>query len=408
MMKQLLFVDDEPNLLDGLKRSFRLMRHEWTMTFATSGAQALKILEQAPFDVIVSDMRMPEMDGAQLLTEVQQRYPQIVRIVLSGQSDQEMIYQSIAATHQYLAKPCDSEVLKAVVLRACALRDLLGNDSLRRLVTGMHQIPSQPTLYAEINREAESKTSSLKAIGAIISKDLGMTAKILQLVNSAYFGFFGKASTPEHAVNLLGLDTVRALVLTVHAFSQFSSTQGSHFNIGHLWEASMEAGAIARAIAKAERASTLLIDQAYTAGLLHDAGILVLAANVMKQYDAMAKTAHDQGIPLWEVERQELGVTHADVGAYLLGLWGLGDPIVEAVAFHHRPSDCVGNTFSPLTAVHVANVLQEELACQATGRAPSQIDLVYLDTLHLTDRLPHWREIASTVRQGEEKERAHG
>jgi HD-like signal output (HDOD) protein len=319
-----------------------------------------------------------------------------------------MIYQSISATHQYLAKPCESELLKAAVMRACALREILGNDSLRRLVTGMQQIPSQPTLYAEIRREAESKTASLGTIGAIISKDMGMTAKILQLVNSAYFGLHSTVSTAEQAVNLLGLDTVQALVLTVHVFSQFASTRGSLFNMDRLWEASTETGALARAIAKAEQAPALVIDQAYTAGLLHDVGILVFAANVLKRYDAMLKTAHDQGIPVWEVERQEFGATHEDVGAYLLGLWGLGDPIVEAVAFHHHPSDCVGNTFSPLTAVHVANVLQQELSQQATGDVPFQIDSTYLDTLHMTDRLPHWREVAGTVQRAAEKEKANG
>ena len=407
-MTRMLFVDDESKLLDGLKRALRPMRHEWDMTFVTSGAEALKTLEQAPFDVIVSDMRMPGMDGAQLLNEVKQRYPQVVRIVLSGQSNQELIYQSIAATHQYLAKPCETEVLKTTVMRACALRELLGNDSLRRLVTGMQQIPSQPTLYAEIRREAESKTASLGTIGAIISKDMGMTAKILQLVNSAYFGLHGTASTAEQAVNLLGLDTVQALVLTVHVFSQFASSRGSLFNMGRLWEASTETGSLARAIAKAEQAPALVIDQAYTAGLLHDAGILVFAANARERYNAVLSAAHDKNLPLWEVERQEFGATHADVGAYLLGLWGLGDPIVEAVAFHHHPSDCVGNTFSPLTAVHVANVLQQELSQQATGDVPSQIDSTYLDRLHMTDRLPHWREVAGTIQRAVEKERAHG
>ncbi len=407
-MKQLLFVDDESKLLDGLKRSLRPMRHEWNMTFVSSGAEALKALEQAPFDVVVSDMRMPGMDGAQLLNEVQQRYPQIVRIVLSGHSDQEMIYQSIAATHQYLSKPCESELLRAAVMRACALRELLGSDSLRRLVTGMKQIPSQPTLYAEIRREAESKAASIRTIGAIISKDMGMTAKILQLVNSAYFGSRGIVSTAEQAVNLLGLDTIQALVLTVHVFSQFASTHGSRFNMDRLWEASTETGSLARAIAQAEQAPALVIDQAYTAGLLHDVGMLVFAANALKRYDATLKTAHDQGIQVWEMERQEFGATHADVGAYLLGLWGLGDPIVEAVAFHHRPAECVGATFSPLTAVHVANVLQQELSQQATGDSPSQIDSIYLDTLHMTDRLPHWREVVGTVQRAAEKERAHG
>lgn len=407
-MKQVLFVDDEPKLLDGLKRSLRSMRDEWNMTFVTSGAEALQALAQAPFDVIISDMRMPVMDGAQLLNEVRQRYPQVVRIVLSGHSDKELIYQSIAATHQFLDKPCDSALLKATVLRACALQELLGNDVLRQLVTGMGQIPSQPTLYAEIRKEAESKTASMGTIGAIISKDMGMTAKILQLVNSSYFGLRGTVSTAEQAVNLLGLDTVLALVLTVQVFSQFSAVHGSSFNIDRLWEASTETGALARAIAKAEQAPALMIEQAYTAGLLHDAGSLVFAANVLEQYEAILKTSHDKGIQVWEEERLSLGASHADVGAYLLGLWGLSDSIVEAVAFHHRPSDCAGSGFSPLTAVHVANVLQEELSRQPTGAIPSQIDSTYLDKLHLTNRLPQWREAAGMVQRAVEKERAHG
>lgn len=407
-MKHLLFVDDESKLLDGLKRALRPMRHEWNMTFVTSGAEALTALAQAPFDVIISDMRMPGMDGPQLLKEVQQRYPQVVRIVLSGQSDQELIYRSICSTHLYLAKPCESEQLKAAVLRACALRELLGNDSLRRLVTGMQQLPSQPTLYAEIRREAESKTASLKTISTIISKDMGMTAKIMQLVNSAYFGLRGTVSTAEQAVNLLGLDTVQALVLTVHIFSQCAAPHGSRFNMSHLWEASTKTGALARAIAKAEHAPALTTDQAYTGGLLHDVGVLVLVANALKRYEALLETADEKGIPLWEVEYQEWGATHAEIGAYLLGLWGLGDPIVEAVAFHHHPSDCLGNTFSPLTAVHVANILQQELSHQATGGVQSQIDFTYLDRLQMTDRLPHWREVASTVQRETEKERAHG
>ncbi|MEO8341567.1 MAG: response regulator, partial [Nitrospirota bacterium] len=381
------------------------MRDEWNMTFVISGAEALKALEQTPFDVIISDMRMPEMDGAQLLDEVQRRWPQVIRIVLSGHSDSTLIFQSIATTHHYLAKPCESERLKATVLRACALRELLQNESLRELVTGMTQLPSQPTLYNEVKREAESKTASIGVIGAIISKDMGMTVRILQLVNSAYFGLRVTVSTAEQAVNLLGLDTVQALILTVHVFSQFASTHGSRFNMDRLCEASMETGALARAIAKAEQAPALVIDQAYTAGLLHDVGMLVLTTNILSRYDALLTTAQVKGLPLWEVEHQELGVTHADVGAYLLGLWGLSDPIVEAVAFHHHPSDCVANTFSPLTAVHVANVLQQELSLQEAGCVPSQIDLTYLDSLHLTDRLPHWREVAGTMTRTAEKEK---
>lgn len=206
---------------------------------------------------------------------------------------------------------------------------------------------------------------------------------------------------------MLGLDTIQALVLTVQVFSQFSPAGRSLPSMDRLWAESLETGSLARAIAKAEEAPALVTDQAYTAGLLHDAGILVFAVNVRERYNATLSASHDKGLPLWEAERQEFGTTHAEVGAHLLGLWGLGDPIVEAVAFHHRPAECLGETFSPLTAVHVANALQQEQSRQAAGNVPTQIDSIYLDTLHMTDRLPHWREVASTVQRAVEKESAH-
>lgn len=395
-MKHILFVDDEPRLLDGLKRMLHPMRQEWNMTFMSSGEEALRTMEQAPFDVVVSDMRMPGMDGAQLLNEVQRRYPRSVRIVLSGQSDQEMIFQSIGATHQFLSKPCQTEQLKKTIQRACALRDLLASESLRSLVTGMQTIPSLPTLYMEINREAESETSSMKTIGTIIAQDMGMTAKILQLVNSAFFGLSRTLSSPEEAVSILGLERVQALILTVHVFSQFSTAMGgSAFQIDRLWGESMGTGTLARAIALAEKLPPLDVEQAYTAGLLHDVGMLVLASNMAQRYNSVLEAVAKEGLPQSEIEQRELGATHAEVGAYLLGLWGLGDPIVEAVAFHHRPSECVGEIFSPLTAVHVANALHQESSQQATGGSPSQIDAVYLEKLHMTHRLPHWRELVA-------------
>lgn len=397
-MKNILFVDDEPILLDGLRRSLRSMRNEWTMTFAGGGEEALKALEQTPFDVVVSDMRMPKMDGAQLLNEVQRRYPHIVRIILSGHSDKEMIFHSIRATHQFLAKPCEPEQLKATIQRACALQDVLKNEDLRALVTGMPAIPSLPAILLEIKKEAESETSSLKAIGKIIVKDMGMTAKILQLANSAFFGMRGPVSTVEQAVNFLGLETVQALILVAHVFSQFSAKHLATFQIARLWEESLETGALAREIAKAEGCTPFEIEQAYTAGLLHDMGILVLAANCADQFSAiLAETAAKKGT-VWELERSKIGITHAELGAYMLGLWGLSDPIVEAVAYHHRPGKCVGETFAPVTAVHVADAL---LPCLSEYRADvgSPFDTAYLERLRLSDRIPVWKELVRKTRK---------
>ncbi len=402
-MLHLLFVDDEPKLLEGLQRSLRSMRNEWNMLFVGGGEEALKVLEQTQIDIVVSDMRMPKMDGAQLSDEIQRRYPHIIRIILSGHSDKDMIFQSIGTTHQFLAKPCEVAQLKTTILRAYRLREVLKSDSLRTLVTGMRVVPSLPTLFMDIKKEAESKSPSLKAVGHIIAKDIGMAARLLQLVNSAYFGLAKDVSTAEQAVIILGLDTIQSLVLSVHVFSQFPSDKAAHFHIDRLWGESMKIGTLAKAIAKAEQCAPIDIERAYTAGLLQDVGMLVLAGNVPDQYDAVLMEASTKGCALWEAEQSAFGATHAEIGAYLLGLWGLSDPIVEAVAYHHRPGDCPGETFSPLTAVHVANALSQKQAESTTENVGARLDMAYLDKLKLAGRLPCWQKLDDLL----EKEKAN-
>jgi CheY-like chemotaxis protein len=220
MKKRVLFVDDEENLREGLRRMSYLLRGEWEMAFAESGAQALALLSKAPFDVIVSDMRMPGMDGARLLDEVRQRYPQMVRLILSGHSDREMILRAVGPSHQYLAKPCDIETLLATLTRAYALRELLMNEDLRRIITAMQTLPSRPAVYAAVVEAVQSPSVSLEKIGELIQRDIGMTAKILQLVNSAFFGLQRPMSSPVQAVRLLGLETVQALILSGQIFER--------------------------------------------------------------------------------------------------------------------------------------------------------------------------------------------
>jgi len=199
MKKQILFVDDQPEILSSLRRMLRPMRHQWDMQFVGGGKEALEVLAKVPHDVIVSDMRMPEMDGITLLTKVQKRYPAVVRIALSGQCDREVVLRSTGATHQFLTKPCDADTLKAVVDRSCVLRDTLSDLELRELVSGIASLPSLPSLYIEIIEELRSPNSSLADIGKIISKDIGMTSKLMQLVNSAFFGVPQRISHPVQA-----------------------------------------------------------------------------------------------------------------------------------------------------------------------------------------------------------------
>lgn len=394
MSKRVLFVDDEQRILDGLRRMLHSMRHDWDMSFAISGPVALDVMAADPYDVIVTDMRMPGMDGAELLKEVMNQHPQTARIVLSGQADRETVLRAVGPTHQYLAKPCPPEALKATLARAAALSELLANQKLRRLISRMETIPSLPILYAKIVDELQSPDVSMGAVGQIVSDDMGMSTKVLQLVNSPLFGLRQRVSSPSQAVVLLGLETIRALVLSAHVFSRFDLSRLRSSSLNILWDHSIMVGAFARRIANVESSDQTSVDHAFTAGLLHDVGKLVLATNLPNEYRSALIRVLRERISLLEAEESTFGVTHAEVGAYLLGLWGLPDSVVTAAAFHHSPSGHPSTHFDPLTAAHVANGLaHEQRPKQKKRRADSEIDEAYLTTLGLCARLPVWRKI---------------
>jgi HD-like signal output (HDOD) protein len=389
-MINILFVDDEPNILDGLQRMLRSMRHEWQMYFAEGGMAALELLEETPVDVIVSDMKMPGLDGAKLLSEVRERFPQIIRIILSGYSEKEMIMKSVGTTHQYLSKPCDPEILKATVKRVCALRDLLSDEHLRRLVSQMPNIPSLPTLYTALLDELAKNEPSTKKVGEIVKKDIGMTVKILQIVNSAFFGLRRRISDSNEAVEFLGLDTISSLTLGLGIISQLESTELSTVLLARLWEHSISVGILAHKIALSENPAVAV--DAFTAGLLHDIGEVVLAINLPKQFFEAQKLVEEQNISRADSEKAVFETTHAEVGAYLIGLWGLPTQVVEAVAFHHTPCESGSETFSALTAVHIANALQHTQSSDDPALLRPYYDFEYLEKLGLIEKLKVWEE----------------
>lgn len=390
-MKVLLFVDDEFRVLQGLQRQLRNMRHEWDMNFADSAGKALEFMRSRTVDVLITDMMMPEMDGAELLIEVSKRHPNTVRIVLSGHAEREAVLRLVGPAHQYLSKPCDAEELRSAVARAFALRDLLSNDGLKQLATRIKSLPAVPALYQRLTDELRKEDASMEQIGEIISHDVGMTAKILQLVNSAFFGLAQPISNPGEAVMYLGLSTVRALVLSLQVFSQFKNPRLSGFSLSALADHCWTTAVLARRIARAEQCDTKIVDQCFIAGLLHDVGRIILADGLPEQYAKVWNEARENHLPIWQVEQTEFGATHADVGAYLLGLWGLPNPIVEAVALQHSPGRCIATGFSPLAALHVANSFAQEKA--GSPAESIQIDHDYLAKLGLADHLPQWREV---------------
>jgi len=390
-----LFVDDEAMVTSGLQRMLRSMRDQWEMEFANSGPDALALMAARPFDLLVSDMRMPGMNGAQLLKETAARFPQTVRFILSGQADNELIMQCVGTAHQFLAKPCDPEKLKAAVARVFAVSDLLNSSALKNLVSQLNTIPSLPSLYSQVMEEIRSPDSSIDSVGRIIAKDVGMTVKVLQLVNSAFFGLQRQISNPTDAAMLLGLETIKSLVLWLQVFSQFPQNVPG-FSINSLSSHSLATGLLARAIVQNMNGDATAKEQAMTGGLLHDLGKLILVANRPTAFTEAITLAREKNLSLSEAERELLGTTHGEMGAYLLGLWGLPFEIVEAVAMHHCPSASTNKNFSPLTAVHVANVLQQEQE-PAVGIRRSEIDHAYLISLGVENRLDEWRENARAV-----------
>jgi HD-like signal output (HDOD) protein/CheY-like chemotaxis protein len=347
-----LFVDDEPRVLDGLRLSLRSKRKVWEMVFANGGLAAVQELEQGMFDVIVSDMRMPGMDGASVLAKAATLQPQAVRMILSGEMDESSAARAAGVAHRFLAKPCDSETLVEIITRALELKALLHSDRMRECVGGMSKLPSMPRTCQLLNQALQQERTPLSTVIGIIQRDIAMAAKVLQLVNSAFFGTSRKITSLEQAVSYLGVSTLRGLVVANSLFDELSVDNPALIEHEQIY------CALVARLAHALIGTHAQADVAFTAGLLHNIGGLALACRLPEDAAKSAELARSRGIPIHEAEYERLGVTHAGIGAYLLGLWGLPHEVIEAVALHHEPWEGF-HTLDANLAVRLADALVE-------------------------------------------------
>jgi HD-like signal output (HDOD) protein len=391
-MKRIVFVDDETRILDGLRR----MRGQWDMEFVDSGEKALRCLDAAPADVIVTDMRMPGMEGSLLLEEVMRRRPGTMRIVLSGQCDQDAVLKTVGSAHQFLTKPCDSAALVAAVSQVCALGDQLLDPRIKQVVCEVQSVPSDPRLHAALLEELNSPAASMLRAGEIIAQDMGMSAKALQLVNSGFFGTPRRVAHPAQAATLLGLERLAALASSTNAFAPLVMDEAKRPWSTALFAHSRAVAVAARRIAETETTDARVIDAAYTGGLLHAIGVLMLARGAEEQYLRVVQKSRREGKRLLEVEEEEFNSTHDSVGAYLLALWGLPRELVRIVALHPYPKRSGVREFDAMAAVHVAT---EVLHAAAAGMPPqaTPVDLDFLQAIGCADRLETWREISLAV-----------
>lgn len=339
MKPRILFVDDEPDVLAGLRRTLSHRRADWDLQFVASGAECLVRLEEGPCAVIVTDIRMPEMDGAELLQEVQRTHPGIVRVALSGETAREQALRAMGAAHQFLAKPCGPAALERALGDALALRSLVSDSRLQALLGRVGNLPSVPAVYRELTSELESELASPQSIGDIVARDPGLTARVLHIANSAFFGLAHPVTTPRDAVLYIGVEVLRMLVLTDQAFACVAADPVPGLSSARVMDHSLAVAHAARLLARRDGARRAECDATFCAGLLHDLGKLIVAEACPALYVECLERVAREGISLHAAELAVFDATHAAVAGYLFGVWGLPPVLFEGVAGHHSIVD---------------------------------------------------------------------
>jgi HD-like signal output (HDOD) protein/CheY-like chemotaxis protein len=392
MKKRILFVGDDQGLFQEFTRESAGAGAPWEAHAALSGEQALAQCESTQFDAVVTASRLEGMTGVALLDALVDQYPKVMRLVLSDLADVQWTMKCIGHAHHHLLQPCAATTLLSALDQAFAQEAWLPSAPVQDLVAQMRQVPSPPKMYFQIVEEIRSPDSSLEKIGALIAQDPAVSAKVMQLANSAVFALQLQIVHPFEAIGYLGLETTKAIVLLAHTYASFDKLKGVGFDINDLWRHSVAVGQLAQRIARMENSGTEMAEQSFAAGLLHDLGKLLLAANLPKLFAQVLDHARAEHCHLWEAEARLMpGAGHAELGATLLGIWGLHRPITEAVALHHSPWRQRERSFSPVTAVHAANVFDHESQPDYNVLIPSQVNMAYLKDLGLADRVDDWR-----------------
>jgi HD-like signal output (HDOD) protein/ActR/RegA family two-component response regulator len=381
-MKRVLFVDDEPASLDALRGRLRSLRSGWEMVFVESASRAILEMELQPVDVIVSDMRMPGMDGTQLLSIVRERWPETIRIVLSGYAEDEQSRRLLGIAHQYLSKPCEARQIENAIERCMQLHELLEDPGLRAVVGRVSHLPAIPRIFAKLCVALAKPDVCVREIADIIYEDPAIAAKVLQIVNSAFFRATRRITRIDHAISHLGFNAVRTVVLSVE--------------VSCLWRPSAALAGVdpERLQERAHRVATAvgalsqgtpMFDDAFLAGLLYNIGYWVLLQELPEELARAVEIARVQGIVLHEAERRVIGASNAQIGAYLLGVWGLPFPVVEAIAFQYQSANVGQRDFDVLAALVTAERLamaEDPLIAGIADRADLAVGDEYLQALN--------------------------
>lgn len=364
----------------------------WRVTFESSGARARAAMTENSYDVVIAEAVPGKADHLEMLAHVKAKHPETARIVLSGPIEPDMLARVLEVAHQCVATPCDAQHFWKVVERTCLLYGLTSNRAIRALLGGLGRLPSVPRSYVALTQAMERTEVSLNEVAAIVERDTAMAAKVLQLVNSAFFSRPRRISSIPVTVSLLGLERLRSLALSAHVFGMLSDAESQAYGVDHLQERSLLTAELVRRFLSGSRHA----DEGFTAGLLQDVGKLLLAVCLKDRYRDVIERARKRRIPIEVVEREQFDVSHAVVGACMLSVWGLPISIVEAVAFRHAPSGLLHDGTELVDAVHVADALAGAiLAGHGLERRDLELDPVLMSRAGMEEKVRAWCDIAA-------------
>ncbi len=381
----ILFIDDDPCMLRGLRRALRPRKEEWNMRFEVGGHAGWQAFKRDPAQIVVTDLRMPDIDGLEVLRLIKAHKPETIRIVLSGFADLDVVIKSVHLAHQFMTKPCAQTDLIATLDRVANIANMLGENDMDD-VAALDQLPACPAIYTEVTDLLLAGAEPAK-IANTLEKDPAMSLLLLKVVNSAFVGLSRPVSTVSEAVFLLGTRMVRDIVLCAGAARSIGNVPTpviESFQQHSLRVAQLVAAIAPRSIAHDAR----------TAAFMHDLGSLFLWMSRPDQLTPLIERAHEQAIPLIELQRAAFHMTHADIGGFILGLWGLPRPVVNGVGAHHRPDPAASETMTVSTVLHIADALIHEISPPQPWSGFAQLDEDLITSLGLEDSVDRWRELA--------------
>lgn len=401
MSVKILFVDEDRAAMEALERVLFKMRSDWIMEFATSSEDALTKLEQDSYDAIVVDINIPAISGVELFQIARENHPGAARIIISSNTELKQLVEALGTAHQFLCKPVDAEVLKTTILKVMSLRKYLKEEKLHRVINKIEALPPHPELHLELLHAIS--TSSVNKIVNIIKRDVALTLRLLHLVNSPFMGLKTHVDSLYRAVNLVGMELLQALVLSLEIFTRFPLGEDLKRELSILFNHSCDVADYARLIALEMSGDKQMANDAYVAGMIHDVGKLVILSYFKESYFQVKEQSLYQGVMGYQAEEKCLGVDHTKLGAYLMGLWGLPEILVEAAAYHHFPEEYFDREFSLVTVIHLADAIKhgEIRGLAADSGFPLGLNLAYLDSLklNLLDKVPRIINKISSIKE---------